>query len=81
MWATIRAEADRMGPEGEAYRKWVRWVEETGGDDPQKAADLVLRLLSDEAGSINGQFLWIGGGLQSPIPSWDDGASAQPWSS
>ena len=81
MWATIRAEADRMGAEGEAYRKWVRWVGATGGDDPQKSADLVLRLLSDEAAAINGQFLWIEDGLQSPIPSWGDGASAQPWSS
>ena len=62
-----------------AYRKWVRWVEQTGGDDPQKAADLVLRLLSDEAAAINGKFLWIEGGLQSPIPSWGDAASAQPW--
>ena len=79
MWATIRAEAERLGPEGEAYRKWVRWVEQTGGDDPQKAADLILRLLSDEAASITGQFLWIEGGLQSPIPSWSDAASAQPW--
>jgi hypothetical protein len=48
----------------------VRWVEQTGGDDPQKAADLILRLLSEEAASINGQFLWIDGGLQEPIPSW-----------
>src|SRR5205823_12985421 len=41
MWAAIRTEAEQMGPEAEAYRKWVRWVEQTGGDDPQKAADLV----------------------------------------
>lgn len=81
MWAAIGAEAGRMGPEGEAYQKWVRWVEETGGDDSQKAADLVLRLVSDEAAAINGQFLWIEGGLQPPIPSWGDSASAQPWSS
>jgi NAD(P)-dependent dehydrogenase (short-subunit alcohol dehydrogenase family) len=81
MWATIRAEAERTGPEGKPYREWVRWVEQTGGDDPQKAADLVLRLLSDEAAAINGQFLWIEGGLQSAIPSWGDGTSAQPWSS
>lgn len=80
MWAAIRAEADRMGPEAEAYRSWVRWVEQTGGDDPQKAADLVLRLLSDEGAAINGRFLWIEGGLQSPIPSWGDASSTQPWS-
>lgn len=81
MWAAIRAEAERMGPEAEAYRQWVRWVEQTGGDDPQKTADLVLRLLSDEAAAINGQFLWIDGGLQSPIPSWGAAAGVQPWSS
>lgn len=81
MWAAIRAEAERMGPEAEGYRKWVRWVEQTGGDDPQKAADLVLRLASDAAATVNGQFLWIEGGLQAPIPSWGDGAGAQPWSS
>jgi NAD(P)-dependent dehydrogenase (short-subunit alcohol dehydrogenase family) len=82
MWAAIRAEAEQMGPEGEPYRKWVRWVEQTGGDDPQKAADLVLRLLSDEAAAINGQFLWIEGGLQVPIASWGNAPSApsaQPW--
>ena len=79
MWATIRAEAERMGSEAEAYRGWVRWVEQTGGDDPQKAADLVLRLVSDEAANTNGKFLWIEGGLQSPIPSWGEEAGAQPW--
>ncbi len=79
MWAAIRAEAERMGPEAEAYRQWVRWVEQTGGDDPQKAADLVLRLVSDQAAGANGQFLWIEGGLQSPIPSWGEVLEPQPW--
>lgn len=79
MWAAIRAEAGRMGPEAEAYRQWVHWVEETGGDDPRKAADLVLRLLSDEAAAVTGQFLWIKGGLQSPVPGWSDAAGAPPW--
>jgi len=79
MWATIRTEAERMGPEAEAYRSWVRWVEQTGGDDPQKAADLVLQLLSDKAAATTGKFLWIEDPLQSPIPSWGDAAGAQPW--
>jgi len=79
MWATIRAEAEQMGPEAEGYRNWVRWVEKTGGDDPQKAADLVLRLVSDAAATVNGRFLWIENGLQSPIPSWGDVAGSQPW--
>jgi hypothetical protein len=54
-------------------------VEQTGGDNPQKAADLVLRLLSDDAAGTNGKFLWIEGGLQSPIASWGDDAGDQPW--
>ncbi len=79
MWAAIRAEAERMGPEADAYRQWVRWVEQTGGDDPQKAADLVLRLMSDDAAATNGRFLWIEGPLQSPIPSWGEVSANQPW--
>ncbi len=79
MWAAIRAEAELLGPEAEAYRQWVRWVEQTGGDNPQKAADLVLRLVSAEADATNGRFLWIEGGLQAPIPSWDDASGTQPW--
>lgn len=79
MWASIRTEAEGMGPEADGYRKWVQWVEQTGGDDPQRASDLVFRLLSDEAASVNGRFLWIEGGLQSPIPSWSDSSGVQPW--
>ncbi len=79
MWSAIRAEAEGMGPEADGYRKWVGWVEQTGGDDPQRAADLVFRLLSDEAAAVNGRFLWIEGGLQSPIPSWSDASGVQPW--
>ena len=79
MWGAIRDEANSMGPEGDAYRKWADWVEETGGDPPQKAADLVLRLVGDEAASINGQFLWIEDGLQAPIPSWETPRDERPW--
>ena len=79
MWAAIAKDASEIGPEAEPYRKWVQWVAETGGDDPKKAADAVLGLLSDEAGAINGQFLWIKDGLQAPIPSWGAPASTQPW--
>lgn len=79
MWAAIQGEAERMGKKAEAYRKWVRWVEQTGGDDPHKAADAVLRLLSDEAEATNGQFLWIENGLQAPIPSWSETANDKPW--
>lgn len=79
MWAYIRHETEKLGPEAEAYRQWVRWVEQTGGDHPQKAVELVLRLMSDQAASVNGQFLWIEGGLQAPIPSWGKPSADQPW--
>ena len=79
MWAAIRTEAEQLGPAADAYRQWVQWVGQTGGDDPQKAAELVLRLTSHEAAAINGQFLWIENGLQAPIPSWGDTADTQPW--
>lgn len=69
MWADIRDQAAAL-PIAAGYREWVTWVKETGGDPPEKAADLVLRLCSDEAATINGQFLWIEGGLQKPIASW-----------
>ena len=72
MWRYIRDEAERLGPIGEGYRDWARWIGESGGDSPEKAADLVLSLMSEEAGAISGQFLWIRGGLQAPIPvTWD----------
>lgn len=70
MWADIRDQAGKLGPEAEGYRRWAQRVGETGGDPPEKAADLVYKLLSDEAATINGQFLWIEDGLQTPIPSW-----------
>ena len=79
MWADIRDKALRLGPAGKAYLQWVNWVEATGGDDPEKAADLVLELMSDDAAKFNGRFLWIKDGLQAPIPSWDESVESQPW--
>ena len=79
MWADIRDTAMAMGAEAEAYRQWAQWVELTGGDDPEKAADLVMNLMSDKAAAVSGQFLWIEGGLQAPIPSWGEPTSKQPW--
>jgi len=79
MWADIQAQATKAGPVGEEYLQWTRWVEQTGGDDPQKAADLVLGLMSDQAASTTGQFLWIEDGLQAPIPSWTEPENTQPW--
>ena len=79
MWAYIKDAAQRLGPEAEAYTQWARWVEQTGGDDPEKAADLVAGLMCDDAADVNGRFLWIKDGLQAPIASWDDGADLRPW--
>ncbi len=70
MWADIREQAEKLGAAADGYRNWARWVGETGGDPPEKTVDLVLKLLDDDAATINGQFLWIEGGLQAPIPSW-----------
>jgi 3-oxoacyl-[acyl-carrier protein] reductase len=70
MWADIRDQSARLGAAGESGRRWAQWVAETGGDPPGKAAALVVALMSDEAASTTGQFLWIEGGLQDPIPSW-----------
>ncbi len=50
--------------------RWAAWVEATGGDAPTKAAELVLKLVSEEGAGINGQFLWIEDGLKAPLPSW-----------
>jgi NAD(P)-dependent dehydrogenase (short-subunit alcohol dehydrogenase family) len=79
MWADIREKVNRLGPEADGYRQWLQWVEETGGDPPSKAADLVVRLTSDAGGDTNGRFCWIDEPLQAPIPSWEEPATTQPW--
>ena len=57
MWADIKAKAAALGVDGADYKAWVDWVDETGGDAPTKAADLVLKLVSDAAAQTNGLFL------------------------
>ena len=79
MWADIRLKAQEIGSPGTPFLQWADWVEETGGDDPEKAADLILNLMGDSAASINGQFLWIKDGLQAPIPSWSAASESLPW--
>lgn len=79
MWADIRDKAGRMTAGAEGYRNWVKWVDETGGDPPHKAAELVLNLVSDASASVNGKFLWIADSLQKPIPSWGDEIGTLPW--
>ena len=79
MWADIRDKVADLGPVAEGYRSWVEWVDETGGDPPRKAVDLVLRLTSDAGGAINGRFCWIDDPLQAPIASWDEPSDERPW--
>jgi NAD(P)-dependent dehydrogenase (short-subunit alcohol dehydrogenase family) len=79
MWADIRDKVERMGPEADAYKAWVRWVEETGGDPPHKAVDLIMDLTSDAGGSRNGEFCWVKDPLQAPIPSWGAATDERPW--
>jgi NAD(P)-dependent dehydrogenase (short-subunit alcohol dehydrogenase family) len=76
MWAEIRDESARLGEVAAPFAEWAAWVDETGGDPPSKAVDLVLRILDSD---VNGRFLWVDDPLQAPLPSWDDGAELQPW--
>lgn len=80
MWADIKAKAIALGDVGKDYTAWVNWVAETGGDDPKKAMELVLEIVSPSYDGINGRFLWIKDPLQAPIPSWEDPVDARPWS-
>jgi NAD(P)-dependent dehydrogenase (short-subunit alcohol dehydrogenase family) len=70
MWAAIRDESQALGAEAEGYRQWAAGVDASGGDDPQKALDLVLKILGDPDPKLNGKFLWIEGGQQTPLSSW-----------
>ena len=79
MWRDIRDRANELGPIAKAYQEWAQWVEETGGDPPHKAVDLVMRLTSDEAAATNGRFCWVEDPLQAPIPSWGEPEPSQPW--
>lgn len=79
MWRDIADRVATMGPEAEPYRQWAAWVEETGGDPPSKAVDLVLRLTSDEGADVSGRFCWVDDPLQAPIPSWGEPGETQPW--
>ncbi len=71
MWADIRDRVAVMGAVAENYISWADWVEETGGDPPEKAVALMLHLTSDAGADINGEFCWVEDPLQAPIPSWD----------
>jgi NAD(P)-dependent dehydrogenase (short-subunit alcohol dehydrogenase family) len=70
MWAAIKAEATKRQVSDGGGLRWANMVEETGGDPPEKAADLVLEILSPEYDSVNGQFLWIKNGLSRRRATW-----------
>jgi NAD(P)-dependent dehydrogenase (short-subunit alcohol dehydrogenase family) len=70
MWAEIRDDSQQLGEIAAGYRQWAANVGETGGDDPQKAVDLVCEIIRHPDPSHTGQFLWIKGGMQTPIASW-----------
>lgn len=68
MWAHIKSEAQRLGNQG--MLDWANRVEATGGDPPEKAADLVMEIVDRKSDSITGQFLWIKDGMKKPMPTW-----------
>ena len=78
MWADIRERANAIGEPGAAYAQWCAWVEETGGDPPEKAVRVVLDVIASD-GSTTGAFLWIEEGLQPPVAAWDPTPLARPW--
>jgi NAD(P)-dependent dehydrogenase (short-subunit alcohol dehydrogenase family) len=79
MWADIVEGVAELGPIAQRYRDWAAWVEHTGGDNPEKASDLIEALMTARAGAINGRFLWIRDGLQAPIPSWGQFKPSEAW--
>ena len=76
MWSEIAAQARSEG--ATEFEAWSKWVQETGGDPPQKAADLVLQQVQSNSG-VSGEFLWITDPLQAPIAAWDPPTDEQPW--
>jgi NAD(P)-dependent dehydrogenase (short-subunit alcohol dehydrogenase family) len=68
MWAEIRSEAERLGEVAAPLARWAAWVDETGGDPPSKAVDLVVRIIESD---LNGRFLWIDAPLRPPIARWE----------
>jgi len=70
MFERIKADAELRSGDGRNMLGWVSKIEENGGDPPEKTAELILKIISGDAGEPNGQFLWIRDGLKKPMPSW-----------
>ncbi len=56
MFAAIKSDATTRTGEGRNMLKWVEKVELSGGDPPEKTADLVLDLLRPENDAMSGKF-------------------------
>jgi NAD(P)-dependent dehydrogenase (short-subunit alcohol dehydrogenase family) len=70
MWQAIKSDALSRGAAGAGALGWAEMVERTGGDPPEKAAELVLRLLGSTPEQVHGKFHWIEGGIQPPRATW-----------
>ena len=70
MFSAIKADAASRSGAGRGMLKWVERVELSGGDPPEKTADLVLEMLQPAHDAVTGRFLWIKDGLKAPMPSW-----------
>ena len=79
MWADIRDRVAAMGPEAEAYRQWADWVDETGGDPPYKAVDLVLRLTQRRGRRHQRAVLLDRGAAPGADPVVGRARETQPW--
>ena len=71
MWAEIQRAAETAGPLAQPLRDWAKQVGIQGGDDPQRAFDLVLEIIRGKYSQASGKFLWIEGGQQPQLTSWD----------
>eukprot|EP01050_Picozoa_sp_SAG11_P020625 SAG11_NODE_3511_length_2401_cov_1.833189_2_plen_124_part_00 len=60
-------------PRSRQMEEWAARVAETGGDPPEKSAQLCLEIIDGPA-DVNGRFLWIESPAFYPtlLPSWDD---------
>ncbi len=70
MWEAIRKDSAGRGETGAGGRTWAAMVDETGGDPPEKAAALMLRIVQSPAAAVNDRFLWIEDGIKKPCEVW-----------
>jgi NAD(P)-dependent dehydrogenase (short-subunit alcohol dehydrogenase family) len=68
MWQDIRDQVARLADGGGPLGDWVELVGATGGDSPDEAVAVVLRLV--DSPEVNGEFRWPQGAHQAPVPSW-----------